>query len=102
MKKSLNIIFWIVKNKYVMTLLIFIIWLLFFDTNSYINQRRLNSALAKVESEKNFYMSEIVKDKETAEDLKTNIDLLERFAREQFLMKRDKEDIYLIIDDKEK
>lgn len=85
-----------------MTLLIFIIWLLFFDTNSYINQRRLNSALAKVESEKNFYMSEIVKDKETAEDLKTNIDLLERFAREQFLMKRDKEDIYLIIDDKEK
>lgn len=99
MKKSLNIVFWIIKNKYVMTLLIFAIWLLFFDSNSYINQRRLNSALEKVKSEREFYTTEIKRDKKAAEDLKSNTNLLERFAREQFLMKRDDEDVYLIIDE---
>ena len=98
MKKSLNIALWIIKNKYIMTLLVFIIWLLFFDSNSYLNQRRLNSELAKVESEKEFYLSEIERDKKTSESLKSNTNLLERYAREQFLMKRDNEDIYLIID----
>jgi len=85
-----------------MTLLIFIIWLMFFDSNSYINQRRLNYALAKVKSEREFYISEIEKDKETAEDLKSNTDLLERFAREQFFMKRDNEDLFIIVEEDRK
>ncbi len=97
MKKSLDIAIWIVKNKYLMTLLVFIIWILFFDSNSYLNQRRLNSALKKVESEKEFYISEIEKDKKTTQKLKSNPELLERYAREQFLMKRKNEDIFLII-----
>jgi cell division protein FtsB len=74
-------------------------WILFFDSNSYLNQRRLNAALTKVESEKEFYISEIEKDKKTSESLKSNTDLLERFAREQFLMKRDNEDVYLIVEE---
>jgi len=84
-----------------MTLLIFVIWILFFDSNSYLNQRKLNAALAKVKSEKEYYISEIEKDKKTSESLKSNTDLLERFAREQFLMKRDNEDVYLIINKKQ-
>ncbi len=92
----------IINNKYVIVSLAFIIWLSFFDTNSLINQHRLNKALEKVEKERAFYISEIQKDKEIANDLMSNEDELERYAREKFLMKRDNEDVYIIIEESKK
>ncbi len=100
--KTLRNIFSIVSNKYIITIVAFLTWIVFFDSNSMINQYRLNKALDKVEKEKFFYIQEIKQDKETANGLMSSQDNLETFARERFLMKRDKEDVYIIIYESEK
>jgi len=76
-------------------LVAFIVWMLFFDENSYLTHRELDKELEKLESETNYYKKEIKKDKKMIEDLK-NPKTLEKFAREKYKMKRKKEEIYLI------
>ena len=100
--KTLRNIFSIISNKYIITFAAFIIWMIFFDSNSMINQYRLNKALDKVNKERLFYIQEIKQDKETAKGLMSNQDNLEKFARELFLMKRDNEDVYIIIEESKK
>ncbi len=96
--KSLKLIFSIVWNKYLIVVVVFAVWMLFFDNNSYLSHRNLNAELAKVTKEKEFYLQEIEQDSKRTNDLMSDDDNLERFAREEYLMKRDNEDIYLIIE----
>ena len=63
---------------------------------------RLRNDLQKLQAEKQFYLDEIRKDKAAVEVLMTDERNLERFAREKYLMKRDNEDVYLIIRRKDK
>jgi len=85
------------KNKYVYATLIFFVWLAFFDNNSLVNQHRLSSSLKEMEREMEFYRQEIEKNKTASHQLMTDKEVLERFAREKYLMKKDDEDLFLII-----
>ena len=87
------------NNKYFFTILIIGVWMLFFDNNNFIAQIRLNRTLHELEMEKDYYLSEIEKDRQTSYELRTDTLTLEKFGREQYLMKRDNEDIYLIVDE---
>lgn len=89
----------IAKNKFVLATLLFAVYLTFFDSNSLIYQYRLKSSLNKLQYEKAFYQSEIEKDRKVTEMLTHDTAALEKFAREKYLMKRDNEDIFLIIDE---
>ena len=71
--------------------------MLFFDNNNFIHQHSLHSSLEDLEMEKEYYLSEIEKDKKATEELMTDTLSLEKFGREQYLMKREHEDIYLIV-----
>lgn len=73
----------------------FIVWMLFFDENSYLTHRELDKEVKKLELETDYYKKEIKKDKKMIEDL-NNPKTLEKFAREKYKMKREKEEIYLI------
>ena len=95
----LETIFHRINNKYFFTLLIFLVWMLFFDNNNFIAQYKLNSTLSDMEMEKEYYLSEIEKDRQATFELITDTLTLEKFGREQYLMKRDNEDIYLIVDE---
>jgi hypothetical protein len=86
------------RNKYFYTFLIFGLWMLFFDNNNLVTQIRLNNSLRELEMERDFYISEIKKDRTATLELITDTLTLEKFGREQYLMKRDNEDIYLIVD----
>ena len=88
-------------NKYFITLLVFGIWMLFFDNNNFIAQFRLNRTLNELEMEKEYYLSEIDKDRQATMELITDTLTLEKFGREQYLMKRDNEDIYLIVEEQD-
>ena len=85
------------KNKYVLTLLIFITWMLFFDRNDIISQIGMRSKLNQMKQDKLYYTEEIEKNKKEMEELMTNPKTLEKFAREKYLMKRDDEDIFVIV-----
>lgn len=89
------------KNKYVIAILAFLVWMLFFDRNNFINQVRLVNTLNNLNDQKEFYQWEIKKDSAELHRLKTDTASLEKFAREKYLMKKENEDIYLIIDQKE-
>ena len=89
------------NNKYFITILVFGIWMLFLDSNNFIAQYRLNKTLHELEMEKSYYETEIAKDKQSIHELMTDTTTLEKFGREKYLMKRDDEDIYLIVDEKE-
>ncbi len=90
-----NRIFKIVSNKYFLILLVFAIWMIFFDENSVVNQRELNKEIDGMEKSIEYYEGEITKDKQLISNLK-NPDSLEKFAREEYKMKKQNEDIFLI------
>lgn len=85
----------IITNKYVIILSIFIVWMVFFDENSMLNHREFNKEINKLKSEKKYYKTQIKQDKELINKLKNNEEL-EKFAREEYNMKKDNEEIYLI------
>jgi cell division protein FtsB len=87
-----------VKNKYILTILIFIVWLLFFDRNNLLDRAQELGHLRQLEKDKKYYIERIDKDAKRLEQLRTNSKNLEKFAREQYLMKKDKEDIFVIVE----
>lgn len=84
-------------NKYFITSVIFFLWIFVFGPSRLTIQWDLSKKLELVEAEKQFYLDEIAKNQKSSEDLMTNDDNLERFAREKYWMKRDNEDVYLVI-----
>lgn len=82
-------------NKYVITISIFIVWMLFFDENSFLNHREFDKEINKLNTEKEYYKTQIEQDKELINKLE-NKEELEKFAREEYKMKKENEEIYLI------
>ena len=87
--------FGIVTNIYVLVLTVFVIWMLFFDTNSLLIHRELKKEIKNLEKTQEFLRNEIAKDKKIIEKLSDSSEL-EKFAREQYYLKRKNEEIYLI------
>lgn len=87
----------ILKNRYAITTLIFLVYLLIFDQYNFRAQYRLLSELNQLKQEKQFYKEELAKDSLTYYTLFDNQENLEKFARERFKMKKSNEDIFLIV-----
>ena len=83
------------KNIYILTLIGFAVWMLFFDAHSWLLHHDLNEDIDKLEDEKNYYKSEMRKDKKAIDELSTE-EGLEKMARETYYMKKPDEDIYII------
>lgn len=88
----------IFSKKYLLASVIFIIWLILFDGNNLIDRISALRKLHQLERDKKYYTEKIKSDSKKLEELKTNNDNLEKFAREQYLMKKDNEEIFIIID----
>jgi len=82
-------------SRYTLVLIFFIVWMLFLDNQSYMDQRVLNKQIEELEDNKKYYQEEIAKDEKSIKDLK-NPGQTERYAREKYFMKKDSEDIYII------
>lgn len=94
-KKSFKIFGISVGIIYVLFLSIFLVWMFFFDENSYLRHREYNNEINELETSINYYKNKISKDKATIEKLQDSLSL-ERYAREKYLMKKENEDIYII------
>jgi cell division protein FtsB len=87
------------KNKYALTASIFIVWISFFDQNNMITQYQYHQELQKLQDEEVFYKEELVKIQANLKDLQTNPKTLEKFARENYLMKKDNEELFVIVEE---
>ena len=90
------------KNKYTLIIIFMLIWMTFFDRNDFISQYSYRQELQKLENDREYYQSEIEKNKKEAHELMSDPDNLEKFAREKYLMKKEDEDIFLIEKEAEK
>ena len=82
-------------NTYVLVLSAFVVWMLFFDTNSLLIHLELKKEIKKLEKQQEFLKEEIAKDKIIIKKLSDTKEL-EKFAREQYYLKKKNEEIYLI------
>lgn len=87
------------SNFYMLFGAFFLVWMVFIDSNDVISQYRTKSQLDRLEKELNFYQVKIAEVKSEREALLKDDGLLEKFARERYLMKKPKEDVYLIVEE---
>ena len=87
----------ILKNKFLLTIIGLGVWLTFFDRNDIFTQYDLKQQVNKLEKEKNYYVAEIASNKKNIDELQTNQKSLEKFARETYLMKKDNEEVFVIV-----
>ncbi|NIJ44983.1 cell division protein FtsB [Wenyingzhuangia heitensis] len=83
------------KNILPLVLFIFVIWVLFFDANSYLYQREHDNEIKKLEKSIEFYQKEIEKNRKTIDDLSIQKNL-NNYAREKYHYKKKEEYLYLI------
>ncbi len=81
--------------KYFLILLAFTVWMTFLDTNSLLIHAELNREIKKLKKKRNALSEEILKDKSLIKKL-DNVDSLEHFAREEYNLKKENEDIFII------
>ena len=72
--------------------------MLFFDSEDLITQYQLRRKLKKLEEEKVYYLEKIEEVKKDREELMSNEELLEKFAREKYYMKKPTEDLYIVVE----
>ncbi len=90
----------IARNKYFIAMLVFAFWVTLFDENNLIERYKLIQELNQIEKEKKYYEKRIEEDAARLKELQTNDENLEKFAREQYLMRKDNEDVFFIVREK--
>ena len=79
----------------------FVVWMLFFDRHDVATQYSYYSQLKKLQAQELFYTTEIERVTKTIEDLNTNPRELQRLARERYKMKKENEDVFVIVEREE-
>lgn len=84
------------RNKYFLSAAGFVIWMLFFDPRDIYTQIEHTRELNDLKTSKSYYQREISKETAELEQLRTNPEVVEKYAREKYLMKRDSEDLFIV------
>jgi cell division protein FtsB len=90
------------KNKFFLVTLAFVVWMIFFDNNDLFSQYEYRTQVNKLKKERDFYKAQTDQVTKELNELTSNRQQLEKFAREKYLMKKDNEDIFVILQKPEK
>jgi hypothetical protein len=88
----------IASNRFVLTALAALIWMVFFDRYDFFSQLKMSSEISLLEQDIEFYQKELELVNEERLIFKENREEIERFAREQYLMKKENEDLFLVVE----
>lgn len=98
-KSGWNKIWLFLRNKFFLSLAIFIVWLIVFDQHNLIDRYKSIRHLNQLKKDTSYYQQKIKQDRLSIDMLETDDKNLERFARERYLMKAPDEDVYIIVKD---
>ena len=87
----------LLKGRIMYVLLAFVVWMLFFDQNNWLRQLSLSSELNETKRQEQYYKNEISSDSLKLHELTSNDESVEKLAREKYLMKKDGEEVFLIV-----
>lgn len=99
--KKINInknILRILKNKWIVTSILFVIWIVFFDENSIVSHQKNKRRLFELKQQEQYYKERIEADKQKLVDIEAGEEKLEKFAREQYFMSKPDEDVFVIVE----
>ncbi|MEA1897659.1 MAG: septum formation initiator family protein [Bacteroidota bacterium] len=85
------------RNKFLLTIAIFLVWIFLFDSNNLLDRIKDIRNLNQLKSDREYYIEKTTQDSLRLKELKTDNANLEKYAREQYLMKRDNEDIFVVV-----
>jgi cell division protein DivIC len=85
------------RNKYLLTIVLLVLWLTFFDRNNFIERIGMVQEVHRLEKDCRFYREKIINDSTRLVELNSSPEMLEKYAREQYLMKKDNEEIFVIV-----
>lgn len=85
--------------KYLIAIILFLAWILFFDENSIVIHQQNKKRLHELTQQKVYYKERIESDKQKLEDLKSGVEELEKFAREQYYMSKPDEDVFIVVEE---
>ena len=86
----------VLGNKYALVLILFGVWMVFFEENNLLSRFNYDRKIRKLNNEISYYEKEIEQSNRKISELQRNNETLEKFAREQYLMKKSDEDIFII------
>ncbi|MFM1962821.1 MAG: hypothetical protein RLZZ172_1666 [Bacteroidota bacterium] len=84
------------KNKYLIATILFIVWMLFFDHNNIFLHLQYRKELNELKADKKYYQEQIDLTRKDVDLIKSNPQAMEKVAREQYLMKKDDEDVFVV------
>jgi len=87
------------RNFYVVCGALFLFWMTFLDSNDLVTRVKMASKLNDLEAEKEYYNQKIIEVEKDRNELMTNKELLEKFAREKYLMRKETEDVFVIVEE---
>lgn len=88
-----------ILNKYVITIFLFLVWMIFFDKTSFLVIHELNGEINKYEEQLDYYKSEYEKNDKFYKKLMNNKSEKEKYARENYFMKKPNEEIFILVVD---
>lgn len=95
-------LFELLRNKYFLAVVAFAVWMMFFDKNDMLSQYEYRTEVNKLQQEKDFYTKETALVKKDLSEIDSNLNTVEKFAREKYYMKKDNEDVFIVVKDEEK
>ena len=84
------------RNKYALSSIAFVVWMLFFDRNDVFTQMERRGELNELKQSKAYFEKQIAENRKFSKDLQFNASAIEKYAREHYMMKRDNEDLFII------
>jgi cell division protein DivIC len=85
-------------NKYAVAILLFLLWIVFFDENNLVAHHRNKHRLKALKEQRSFYREKIEADTKKLQELRSGNKNLEKYAREQFNMTKPDEDLFLVVE----
>ena len=85
------------RNFYIVFSIGFLVWMLFFDVNDLVSQFTLTQKQNELEDQNEYFLEKIKEVKKDKEELLSKPYLLEKFAREKYLMKKPNEDVFIVV-----
>jgi len=85
------------KNRYVLCAIGLLAWITFFDSFDLFTTVKNQQLLSKMEEQKAWYEEQIIETRADLKQLNSDDAMLEKFARERYLMKRENEDIFVLV-----
>ena len=86
-------------NPYKLSAAIWVVWMLFFDPNDCLTQLRMWWKVRELKSEISYYLEKIEEVKKDQQEVMGSNKLIEKYARERYLMRKETEDVFVIVDE---